>query len=120
MKTLLKDMPGFSEPIDNNSLLLSKISDILSDIEVENNMESIQDTIIRIIAKTLQGVEFIIIDGNKITLDDKEGLAQLIFNAIEDDLTKQNDFIIQNENDISNTILNEVAEFVNENYTIKG
>lgn len=119
MKPLLKDLPGFAETIDNNTTLLSKIRDHLADIEVENNFDTISDTIISSIAKSLEGAEFIIKNGNEIEIDDRQLLAQTIWGNIEDDLTNQEDFIVQNDNQLSLFILNDVTEFVNENYQLK-
>lgn len=118
-KQLLKHLPGFSESIENNTLLLSKIVDVFQKIEIENNFETISDTIISSIAKTLEQAKFEIKNDTEIFITDRRGLAQSIWGNIESDLNNQEDFIIENDNQLSLFILNEVIEFVNENYTKK-
>lgn len=118
-ETLLKDMPIHMERIENNYLLGETIKDSLNEITIESDIDELEDSIISDIVDVLEDAEFQIIDG-KVSIDDKEGLAQLIFKELKNNLEGNEDKEITNMNETIQSLSEVIAEFVNHNYQFKG
>lgn len=116
---LLGELPEFKETIQTGIALREEIASIIEDtVEAENDFEDtdLEETICADLVETFEKAEFKIEDG-QVMIDDKEGLAQLIWTnlkiLLKDDLT----YKITMQKEASVAVLKEVEKFVDENYT---
>lgn len=116
---LLGELPEFKETIQTGITLREEIASIIEDtVEAENDFEDtdLEETICADLVETFEKAEFKIENG-RVMIDDKEGLAQLIWTnlktLLKDDLT----YKITMQKEASVAVLKEVEKFVDENYT---
>lgn len=121
MSNLLKDMPEFKERIEGNFTLKDIIKKTLSaNIEVDIMSSSVKDGCISEIVEVLSKATFEIIDDTTVAIADKQGFAISIFESITNVLKDNPDIHVTNNDDVAAMVLDDVTEFVNDNYQFKG
>lgn len=118
MKTLLGDMPEFKETISTGLGLREEIADIITDnaeAEVDWEDDDLEETVCADLVETFEKAEFKIEDG-KVMIDDKQGLAQLIWTHLKTILKDEHTYSITNEKETASQVLKVVEKFVDNNY----
>lgn len=116
---LLGELPEFKETIQTGIALREEIASIIEDtVEAENDFEDtdLEETICADLVETFGKAEFKIEDG-RVMIDDKEGLAQLIWSHLKVILKDELIYTITKQKEASVAVLKEVEKFVDENYT---
>lgn len=118
-KTLLRDLPEFSERIENSRSINQDIEDCLTGLEIDENSfgEDFKTDFVDKVMKVLSGAEYRL-NGNEIEIGNRNDLALEIFDELID-VAQDGYMKVTNGEAISVSIKQKVTEFVNENYTQK-
>lgn len=121
MPTLLKDLPEFKERIEGSYSVKAAIKDELNGIEVDTSFETstFQDEIINAIITGLKEAEFTVGTDGRVSIANKQDVAQTAFSEIESIIEDWN-FGVANSDEVATAIADRITEFVNDNYKWKG